>query len=312
MARLDHITDLRVFEALARLGSLTAAASDLGISLAVASKRLQRLEAVLGVRLADRTTRAARLTQDGHRMLAHCRQTLNAVDRVEDSVLHGAEGVVRISAAVAFAQRQIAPLLPGFLDAYPDIRIELAATNRMADLVGEGIDLAFRQCVPLPEDPTVRGRLPDGHVLVAAPAYLERAGIPETPEDLSSHRLLTVGLPAPRSLTLNDGATTAQIRIHDALTGTDGEISHAAALAGGGIALKSVWDVAQDLAAGRLVHVLPGWSGERRQVHIVVPMREFQSRRVTLVLNYLRGALERAAAAAFPPPDAQPVRAETR
>ncbi|WP_138465896.1 LysR family transcriptional regulator [Poseidonocella sp. HB161398] len=98
-----------------------------GITVAVASKRLQRLEAVLGVRFADRSARAVRLSRDGQSMPAECR---HAVDRVEDAVQGRAGGVVRISAAVAFAQRQIAPLLPGFLHAHPGIRVEIEASNR--------------------------------------------------------------------------------------------------------------------------------------------------------------------------------------
>jgi len=299
MARLDHIGDLRVFEALARLGSLTHAAKDLGITLAVTSKRLQRLEAVLGVRLVDRTTRSVRLTQDGKRMLVHCRHTLEALDRVEDSVLRGAEGVVRIAAAVAFAQRQIAPRLPEFLESYPDISIEIAASNRVIDLVEDGIDVAFRQGTPLAAHPTVRARLPDGHVLVASPDYLRRAGVPATPEDLSRHRLLCVGLPAPREWVLMNGSETRAVPIAKSITGSDGEIAHAAALAGGGIALKSIWDVDEDLQSGRLLRVLPDWKFGPREVHILVPMREFQSRRVTLVVQFLKSALERSAAAQF-------------
>lgn len=300
MARLDHIFDLRVFEALARLGSLTSAARDLDITLAVASKRLQRLEAVVGVRLADRTTRSVRLTHDGEALLSRCRSVLSAVDSAEDTMSSSATGVIRIGAAVAFAQRQIAPRLPTFLNANPGVRVEISASNPIVDLVGGGIDITFRQIAPLPPDPMIRARFPDGHALVASPEYLARAGKPAVPEELSKHRLLTVGLPAPRHWRLTNGEDIQDVAIVGALTGNDGESVHAAAVAGGGIALKSVWEVVDDLQTGRLVHVLPKWHCGMRQVHIILPMREHEPRRVLRLVQFFRTELEAEASRLLP------------
>lgn len=293
MPRLNNIADLRVFEALARLGSLTAAGADLGIGVALASKRLQRLEGALGVRLVDRTTRAARLTVDGEALLPPCRAAIAAADAAEDAVAQDHGGLVRLAAAPAFAQRHIAPRLPAFLDAHPGLRVEIDASTQLVDLVDQGIDLAFRQMAPMPDLPTVRARFPDAHMLVASPDYLARHSAPDTPEDLGAHRLLTVGIPAPRLWSLTDGARRCEVPVRDALSGSDGEMAHAAALAGGGIALKSAWDVDADIAAGRLVHVLPRWHCGPRQVHVLVPMREFQPRRVTRLMEFLTAELRR-------------------
>lgn len=292
MARIDHINDLRAFEAVARMGSLSAAARELGVALSVLSKRLARLEAAVGERLAERSTRALRLTPAGETFLGPCRTALAGFDALEDRGDTPLRGRIRISASVAFSQRRIAPCLPAFLDTHPGVTVELIATEQMVDLVREGVDLALRQGPAGGSGERVAG---DAHLLVAAPSYLEKHGIPAAPQDLTGHRCLTVGRPAPRMWLLQNDTERMEARIHAALTGIDGETAHAAALAGGGIAMKSIWDVMDDLETGRLVHVLPGWHTGLREVRALMPS-EHRPRIVRRLLRHLRDALAEHAA----------------
>lgn len=302
MASLDHIFDLRVLEALSRTGSLTTAARELGVAVPIASKRLRRLESALGRRLVDRSTRTAELTGEGEIFLVHCRAVLEAVDQAEEAVRGGAGGRIRITASSAFAQRQIAPRLPAFLRANPGVAVELDSSDAVVNLIEKGVDVAFRQKPPLPEDDeaTVSPLAPDSLLLVASPGYLARRGTPATPRDLEGHDLLGVGFPAPVKWTLVQGSARAEVPIRGLLSGNDGEVAHAAALADGGIAMKSVWDVSDDIRAGRLVPVLAGWTTGPRHVAAILPMRDFRPDRIRRLVNYFRRELEEAVAA-FPP-----------
>lgn len=302
MAGLDHIFDLRVLEALSRSGSLTAASRDLGITLPVASKRLRRLEAALGRRLVDRSTRTADLTAEGEAFLLHCKSVIEAVDRAEEAVRRGSGGRIRITASSAFAQRQIAPRLPAFLHSNPGVAIELDSSDSVVNLIEKGIDVAFRQKAPLPEDDeaTVLPIGPDSQLLVASPGYLDRRGTPAAPSELAEHDLLAVGFPAPLKWTLIRHREQVSVPIRGLLSGNDGEVAHAAALADGGIAMKSIWDVSEDIRAGRLVHVLPGWTTGPRHVAAILPMRDYRPDRIRRLVNYFRRELEQAAQM-FPP-----------
>lgn len=302
MASLDHIFDLRVLEALSRTGSLTAAARELGIALPIASKRLRRLEGALGRRLVDRSTRTAELTGEGEIFVVHCRAVLDAADRAEEAVRGGIGGRIRITASSAFAQRQIAPRLPAFLRNNPGIAVELDSSDAVVNLIEKGIDVAFRQKPPHADDDaeTVVPLGPDSQLLVASPGYLARRGVPTAPGDLDGHDLLAVGFPAPGKWTLVHAGARAEVAIRGLLSGNDGEVAHAAALADGGIAMKSVWDVSDDIRAGRLVHVLPGWTTGPRHVAAILPMRDFRPDRIRRLLTHFRRELKRAADA-FPP-----------
>ncbi|WAJ28235.1 LysR family transcriptional regulator [Antarcticirhabdus aurantiaca] len=293
MVKLNNLQNLRVFDAVARAGSLTNASRELGVSLTLVSKRLKELEGELGLRLVQRSTRKLALTEEGEAFLERCRDVLDAVAAAEDVRLRQTErGTIRLSAGVAFAQRQIAPRLPAFLDRHPDVTIQLMASNEMDDLIQHRLDFAIRQ-LDLTDSALVMRRLaPDARILCASPAYLARHGTPRHPRDLQDHRCLAIGLPPPRRWPLWQGEDAVEIEIASTVTGTSGEIAHAAALADGGITLKSVWDLFPDIRSGRLVRVLPEWSGGRgRWLHLVYPARRHQPRRVRALMDFLQEEL---------------------
>jgi DNA-binding transcriptional LysR family regulator len=299
MKHLDSIEDLRLFDAVVRAGSLSGAAQSLDVSLPLVSKRLKRLEATLGIRLVQRTTRQLHLTEEGQQFLERCRLVLEAVEAAEDvGAVRTRGGVVRVTAAIAFAQRHVAPRLPRFLAANPGVSVQLIASNELLDLIGRKVDVAMRQG-PLADSRLImRPLVPDAHILCASPAYLARHGTPVRPEDLVRHACLTVGDPPPSSWTLYRGEEVIEVPIRTAVGGTDGEICHAVALADGGIAMKATWDILDDVQSGRLTRVLPEWWGGRdRWVRVVYPSRLHQPQRVRAFIAFMEAEMRAAFAA---------------
>lgn len=298
MVHLNNIDDITAFVRIVASGSLSAAARELDLSLAVVSKRLLRLEAALGVRLLHRSTRQLSLTEDGREFHAHCLALLEQVRRAEEAVAgrrNGISGLLRITASNAFARRQIAPRLGRFLERHPAVRIELLATDDVLDLIKEGVDVAIRQGELPDSDLIARTIALDRRVLCASPAYVERYGQPRVPADLAHHRCIVFGEPPIRQWTLARGEQSATLEIDWTVHVHAGDAAHGAALGGAGIVFKSVWEVADDIAAGQLVELLPGWSSPALPIHAVYPSVRHQTPRVRCFVDFL---IEEMAAAA--------------
>lgn len=292
VTRFDNIDEFRIFDAVARTGSLSAASRELALSLTSVSKRLKRLEEMLQVQLIHRSTRQMSLTPEGIVFHARCRAVLEAVAQAAtitpDST---ARGIIRITATVAFAQRQLGPRLPRFLHDNPGVEIQINTSDRQIDLIENQIDIAFRQA-PLDDGRLItRTIAQDALLLCASPEYLARYGMPTEPADLVHHSTLTVGDPPPRQWVLHRGETRLEVPIHSAVSSLDGEVPHAVALAGGGIAMKASWDVIEDFRSGRLVRVLPGWWGPPRMLRIVFPKRVHQPQRVRALIDFMAAEL---------------------
>lgn len=293
---IESIVGLRVFDAIARTGSLSGAGRSLGLSLTAISKRLKRLEDEMGMRLVHRTTRQLAFTPEGQPFLDHVRVVLSAVEAADDLSAGGTlKGAIRVTAAVAFAQRQIGPRLPAFLGAHPDVAVQLITSDRLIDLVEENVDVAFRQAALGESAYVTRKIAPDGRLLCESPAYLAKAGTPRIPDDLTQHDCLTVGDSLLNRWQLRRDGKVVTMPIKAVAGSTDGEVVHAAALAGGGIVMKSSWDVIDDIRTGRLIHVLPEWWGEERSLHVVQPVRQHQPRRVITFIKFIENELRIAA-----------------
>lgn len=290
MVRIEHVIDLRLFEAIGRTCSLTDAARDMGLSLTVVSRRLKQLEAALEVRLVQRTTRRLHLTPEGERFLESTRAVLAALEEAEE--VGSDRGSLRVTSSVAFAQRVIAPLLPRFLDRHPGISLEILASNEIVDLLQQRVDLAVRQEALEDSRLVMRRVVRDARILCATPQYLAMAGTPQNPHDLEHFRCLSVGIPPRRSWTLLRDGERVEVQIRPAVSDNNGEVIHAMALAHGGIAIKSVWDVMDDLREGRLIQVLPEWQeGADRNIYMVFPDRRYMPRRVRLFADFLASEL---------------------
>jgi len=295
MSGLDSISDITTFVHIVAAGSLSGAARELDLTLAAVSKRLIRLETSLGVRLVNRTTRQLSLTDDGREFHSHCLTLLDQVRRAEEALSHRrgkVSGLLRLSASNAFCRRQIAPRLGRFLERYPDVRFELIATDDIVDVVKLGVDIAIRQAALPDSDLIARPLCSDRRILCAAPSYVECHGAPGRPEDLLHHRCIVFGEPAITSWTLNRGDQSVEIVVDWTVRINAGDAAHGALLGGAGISLKSVWEVADDIAAGNLVELLPGWRATARPVYAVYPSMRHQVPRVRAFVEFLAEELQ--------------------
>jgi DNA-binding transcriptional LysR family regulator len=254
-----NLDDLKLFVRITQLGSISAAARDLGLTPASASARLAAFEKRLGARLLLRTTRQATPTVDGLAFLPHAEQVLDAADAAQGALgrEQGApRGTLRVAAPASFARMHIVPGLPDFCARYPDLVLDLRISDSMVDLVEGAFDVAVRYA-ELGDSSFVARRLaPDRRILVASPEYLERRGRPTTPEELAEHACLVVGT---LDIWTFRGAdrTTIERKVSPALRINDGEAIRNAACAGLGIAWMATWCAADELRSGALVPALP-------------------------------------------------------
>ena len=286
-------------------GSFTAAAQRLGVSKAAMSQRITELEQAAGVPLVQRTTRSLRLTEAGQQLVdatAGAFETINTAFAGIRDLAATPRGRLRLTAPVALARQQIVPLLPAFLRAYPQVRIELDLSDRLVPLAQEGFDLAIRHC-PAPPDSHVAWALCATRAwLVASRAYLRRRGTPQVPADLAQHDCLSYfragDTPAWQLQALaGEGQILGQklaVPVTGSFAANNSEALREAALAGLGIALLPDFSALAALRAGKLVKLLPDWQpvgsfGE--QIYAVRPYSPQVPRAVQALVAYLRDAL---------------------
>ncbi|WP_363797367.1 LysR family transcriptional regulator [Lysobacter firmicutimachus] len=293
---IDNLPNLIAFDRIVSAGSLSAAARELDLSLAVVSKRLAQLEEDLGLRLLQRTTRRQTLTEEGAlfhaqvvRILAEVAAAEALISRRRESV----DGLLRVTAPNDLGRRWIAPILADFQRLHPQLSVQLDLGDGLADLVADGLDLAIRFGRLEDSSLIARPLAPNYRVLCAAPAYLQAHGEPSDPAQLAAHRCLLIG-EQPRADWRFGGEPPVSVRVRGSLVSNDGGAVHAWALAGAGIALKSIWDVGDDLAAGRLQRVLPGHSIPAAPLHAIYAHAEHLPPRARLFIDYLRERLRSA------------------
>jgi DNA-binding transcriptional LysR family regulator len=270
-----------------------------GVAPAVVGRRMDALEARLGVRLMHRSTRRLTLTPEGQSFLEDCQRLLAHWAGAESQVSAGgvqAQGHLRLTAPAGFGRRHVAPLIPGFLAAHPQLRISLNLADRVIDLVNEGHDCAVR-VGDLPDSSLVSQRLADNRrLVVASPDYLRRSGTPQHPRDLLAHACLMLSSDASQSRGWAfriDGQPHFH-RQTGRLDCTDGQVLHDWCLRGLGLAWRSTWEVAEDLQAGRLVSVLDAFAAPPNGIYAVTPERTLQPLRVRLWVEHLRTHYARA------------------
>ena len=290
---MDRLKQIESFVAVAARGSLTAAATAEGVAPAVIGRRIDALEERLGVKLLLRTTRRITLTHEGGAFLEDCQRLLADLANAEASVSAGgvkASGHLRITAPAGFGRRHVAPLVPAFLARHPEVSVSLNLSDRIVDIVNEGVDCAVR-VGDLPDSSLVSVRLADNRRLcVATPAYLARAGTPQHPGDLARHECLTLSSDASQTrgwAFIIDG-TVSHLRPSGRLDCGDGQVLHDWCIAGMGIAWRSTWEVEQEVAAGELVSVLDAFAAPPNGIYAVFPHAKHLPLRVRLWIDFLK------------------------
>lgn len=289
---MDRMTELRVFAVIAEESNLTRASEVLGLSVSGVSRTLSALETRLGVRLVQRSTRQMSLTSEGETFAHDAREILNSLREAEESVTRGAAepfGTLRIGASLSFALLHLMPVIQAYKARYPLVKIELQASNRYCDLIENGLDLAIRtRQSEVDSSVTIRKLAEVPRMLAAAPGYLAEHGAPHHPDDLLRHKLLLYSLAEEWDvLTLSDGSTTWRQQVSADLVANDGQILRDAALAGMGILLQPAYIIHDDLRAGRLVPVLPGWAPRGLKMNLAYPSRSFLPMRARLFIDAL-------------------------
>ncbi|WP_410787249.1 LysR substrate-binding domain-containing protein [Klebsiella aerogenes] len=270
---MDKLRGMETFVAVVECGSFTGAATRLEMSAVMVGKYIALIEGQLGTRLLERNTRRQSLIDAGRVYFDEARRVLEQVANAERSVERlrlAPAGTLRVSAPVSFGASIIAPLTASFLQAWPEVRVELDLTNRMVDLVDEGIDLAIRIGDIQRTDLVAKYLAPYRMAICAAPDYLARHGTPQTPADLAGHQCLSHTVWTARNEWRLPGAAEEVRWKRDAvLRCNDGYALRMAAVAGAGLLLQPEVLLAEDLANGRLVRILQNYTPEPRPIHLL-------------------------------------------
>ena len=292
---MDRFMEMRVFVGVVEAGSFVGAADALDMSKAAVSRIVADLETRLGVRLLHRTTRRQSLTAEGEVFHERSRELVAAVDEAEAEVTERsgrAVGLLKVSAPVSFGLLHLAPLWADFMRQHPELELEVSLSDRIVDVVDEGIDLAVR-IARLRNSSLVSRQLSSTRlVLCASKRYLRQHGTPRHPADLAQHDVLAYSLLAMGETWEFTGPEgPVSVRVKPRLRTNSGDTCRAVALRQGGIILQPSFMVQDDLKTGALVEVLPRYRSVELGIHAVYPTRKHVLPKVRLLIDYLAAAL---------------------
>jgi DNA-binding transcriptional LysR family regulator len=297
---MSYLSNIRVFVRVVELGNLSAAGRDQRVSPAVASNRIKELEAHLGVRLFNRTTRKLTPTEHGHLFYAGAKKILEAVEEAEAAVAvstNNPKGTIRVTAPLGLGRRLVASGIPEFRDRYPDIDVRLRLSDHNVDILSESIDIAFRLGVIEDSNLRMRGIMECERVLCAAPSYLERHGEPTTPDALidEDHACLLLRFPGSREyfwvLQTSDGPE--KFNVGGPYDSDDGDVLTDWALAGRGIVNKPRFEVEGHLKSGALRAILKTTPPVPAQFAALYPHKNFQDPKVRFFIDFMAERCQR-------------------
>jgi len=291
---MDNLGDIRLFVEAASLGSLSAAGRKLALTPAAASARLAKLEEALKTRLFERTTRQLRLTEEGRLYLEHCRLALQSLDDAHAALQSGrniVRGKLRISATSDLGRNLLSTWLDEFNAEYPDVSIALMLSDGLSNMLQDDIDLAIRFGVPPDSSLIARKLAGNQRVLCASPGFVARYGAPAEPRELEKFRCIVHGtLPGAIYEWRFRRGTEEQTYVIPAETAretNDGAVARVWALRGQGVTVKSIWDIAADVQAGRLTILLPEWRCPDAPLHALYHRNRYLTPRLRALLGFL-------------------------
>lgn len=296
--KMPALDDLRVFITVVRKASFAAAARELDASPAYVSKRLRLLEEELGVKLLHRTTRRVAVSQEGERIFHWALRILDDMEHLlQEAHITRREprGLLRVSSSFGFGRNVVAPALSQLLQRYPALQLRLEVFDRLVDVAAEGFDVDVRVGDEIAPHLIARRLADNSRILCASPSYLERRGVPRHCEELPAHDCLVIKeRDHPFGVwKLRSGAQERSVKVTGPLSTNHGEMAVQWAVDGHGIVLRSQWDVALDVAAGRLVQVLPEWQ-QAANIWAVYPTRLERSAKVRVCVEFLQAFFEKA------------------
>lgn len=287
--------EMEIFVEAVERGSFAAAAAWLKLSPSAVSKAITRIEERLRTRLLVRSTRTLQLTPEGEIYLRQAQQILAEIDETERMVVSGGaadpRGLLRVNSTVGFATRFVVPLVPAFLERFPDVELDLSLSDDVIDLISERTDVAIR--AGLLRDSTLKARklTESRRIVVASPAYLERRGKPEVPSDLSAHNCLAFNFSPGRSIwPFRDPITREMLSmpVHGNFQANNGATVRQLTLAGLGVSRIGLFHVQDDIDAGRLVPLLEDYSpGDSEPVHAVFLGHTHLAARIRAFVDFL-------------------------
>ena len=295
MLPMNDVSDLAFFVRLVQCGSLVATAQELGVTPPAVSRRLSALERRLGIRLLNRTTRSLAATPEGERYLEQARRILEDIAQLEHE-LSGSrsepQGLLRVDATLGFGRRHIAPLVSEFVTRYPKIDLQLQLTDRIPALTEAAFDVSIRFGRPPDSRLFARRLLTNHRVLCAAPAYLDAHPAIVSPKDLARHACIVIrenetAYGSWQLFANGESKDGVRVKVGGPLSTNDGESAVRWSIEGHGVLLRSLWDIAPDLAAGRLRRILPEWQSAPADVYALYPERMHLSAKVRAFVDFL-------------------------
>ncbi|CAB3817170.1 HTH-type transcriptional regulator DmlR [Achromobacter mucicolens] len=289
---MGHSAELLLVVELARAGGMSAAARELDVTPAAVSKRLAQIEARLGVRLFNRSTRRLSLTAEGEVYLENARRILGEIDDLDALIASrqaAPRGLLKVNAPLGFGRSYIAPAIAEFAQKYPEVSLQLQLTDRPADFVREAFDVAVR-FGDLPDTSLIARKIaPNRRLVCASPGYLKKHGTPATPHDLARHQCIVLrqNEAAYGLWRFTRGRRSETVKVRGNLSSNDGEVTLTWGLAGLGILQRAEWDLARYLRSGRLVQVLEDYALPQADIYAVFPERHHLSAKVRVFVDFL-------------------------
>src|SRR5258708_20594838 len=291
---LDDINELRTFVSVVAARSLSAAAREMDLARSAVSRRLAALERRTGIRLIARSTRRLAPTEEGMDLYERAQRILAEVDQAEAALTSGQaepQGLLRVSAPVAFGRLHVSPVCGDLVRAHPMLSIDLVLTDRLVDLIEEGIDVVVRIGPPQDSQLVMRKLIDDYRIVVGAPGYLQERGTPATPAELEAHDCVHYRGVGARWRLVSFTGEAVEVQADSRLRSNSGEVALDWALAGYGLVMNSWVDVKDYLRTGRLVHILPEWRSDPAPVCALFPSRRQLPIRVRVFIDAMVDSL---------------------